>query len=159
MLEWLENTQLSGLIRTEIWGWPLALTLHALGTALVIGLIFVIGLRLLGLFELIRFSSLNRLFPLVWFALALQLVSGFFLWMTKATRYVVDGAFDLKVLLIIGGIVITYNFSKIMEKEAVSWESTGALSARNTRFVAAMLVIWSGVLIAGRLTGYLGAFG
>jgi hypothetical protein len=30
-------------------------------------------------------------------------LSGFFLWMTKASRYVADGAFELKVLLIVVG--------------------------------------------------------
>jgi len=29
-------------------GWPLALTIHAFGTATVVGLMFIIGLRLLG---------------------------------------------------------------------------------------------------------------
>lgn len=159
MLEWLENTQLSASMRTELWGWPFALTLHVLGTALVIGLIFVICLRLLGLFELVRFSSLNRLFPIIWVALGVQLFSGLLLWMTKATRYVADGAFELKVLLIIAGVVITYQFSRTMEREAVAWDQAGAVSSHKIRLVAAMLLIWSGVLITGRLTGYLGALG
>lgn len=159
MLEWLENTQLSAWIRSEIWGWPLALTVHAFGTALVVGLILIIGLRLLGLFELIPYSSLNRLFPVIWAALAVQFLSGFVLWMTKATRYVVDGAFVLKFLLIIVGIVLTYYFYGTMKREAASWDANGAVSSRAVKFVAAILLLWCTVVIAGRLTGYLGAIG
>ena len=157
MFEWLETTQLSEFIRTDVWGWPVALTLHALGTGLLMGLIFVIGLRLLGLFELIRFSSLTRLFPIVWFAFGLQVLSGFLLWMTKASRYVADGAFELKVLLIVVGVVLTYQFARTMQREAVSWETAGAVSSHKLRIVAAMMLVWAGVLIAGRLTGYLGS--
>jgi hypothetical protein len=62
MFDWLETSQLSQFIRTDVWGWPVALTLHALGTALLVGLIFVIGLRFLGLFEQVRYSSLSGCF-------------------------------------------------------------------------------------------------
>jgi|SoiMethySBSTD1v2_1073268.scaffolds.fasta_scaffold421986_2 hypothetical protein len=158
MFDWLETSQLSQFIRTDVWGWPVALTLHALGTALLVGLIFVIGLRFLGLFEQVRYSSLSRLFPLIWFAFGLQVLSGFFLWMTKASRYVADGAFELKVLLIVVGLVLTYQFSQTMQKEAVSWDQAGAVSSHKARLVAALMVIWAAVLIAGRLTGYMGSF-
>ena len=158
MFEWLEALPLSEFIRTDIWGWPVALTLHVIGTALLVGLIFVIGLRFLGLFELIPFSSLNRLFPLVWFAFGLQVLSGFLLWMTKASRYVADGAFELKVLLIVVGVVLTYQFSKTLQREAVSWDTAGgAIASHKTRMAAVLMLVWAAALIGGRLTGYLGS--
>lgn len=158
MFEWLEALPLSEFIRTDIWGWPVALTLHVIGTALLVGLIFVIGLRFLGLFELIPYSSLTRLLPLVWFAFGLQVLSGFLLWMTKASRYVADGAFELKVLLIVVGVALTYQFSKTMQREAVNWDRAGAVASHKARTVAAIMLVWAGVLITGRLTGYLGSF-
>ena len=158
MFEWMEALPLSEFIRTDIWGWPVALTLHVIGTAMLVGLIFVIGLRFLGLFELIPYSSLTRLFPLVWFAFGLQVLSGFLLWMTKASRYVADGAFELKVLLIVVGVVLTYQFSKTMQREAVSWDTAGAVALHKVRMAAALMLIWAAALIAGRLTGYLGSF-
>jgi hypothetical protein len=156
VLESLGSSQISALIRSELWGWPLALTLHALGTALVLGLIFIISLRLLGLFELIPIRSLNRLFPIIWGALALQLVSGFVLWIAKPAQYTADGAFLLKVLLIVAGVVMTLNLSKMVARDGASWE-TGAVPARGLGFVATTLLVWCVVLVAGRLTGYLGS--
>jgi hypothetical protein len=135
----------------------MALTLHALGTALTVGVIFVIGLRLLGLFELIPYSSLHKLFPAIWLGLALQLVSGFVLWTAKPTRYVADGAFVLKTLLVIAGVVVTVWFYGMVKREAGSWEKNGAASSRVIGLAAAALIIWSTVVITGRLTGYLGA--
>jgi hypothetical protein len=157
VLAWLEGSQFSAWVRGELWGWPLALTVHAFGTAVVIGFIFIINLRLLGLFESIPYGSLNRLFPVVWVALVLQFLSGFALWMTKPTQYVADVAFVLKFSLVIVGVILTLYFSQTIKREAASWEAKGAVSSRALKFVAATFLVWCGVLVAGRMTAYLGS--
>src|SRR5204863_7078583 len=113
--------------RTDLWGWPFALTLHAFGTALVIGFILIIALRLLGLFKMIPYTLLDRLFPVVWAALVLQFVSGFLLWMTKPTQYVVDIAFVLRFLLVIFGIVLTLYLYRIIQQETAPWNLKGTV--------------------------------
>lgn len=157
MLEWLENTSFADWVREDLWGWPVALTLHAFGTALVVGFVLIICLRLLGFFKLIPYASLSRLFPVIWAALLLQFLSGFTLWMAKPTRYVADGAFMLKFSLIVIGIILTLQFYRTINHEAASWDAQGAVSSRGVKFVAAALLVWGGVLVAGRLTGYLGS--
>ena len=157
MLASLENSQFSTWIRGELWGWPLALTVHAFGTALVVGFIFIIGLRLLGVFETIPYTSLNRLFSVFWGGVVLQFLSGFALWAAKPTQYVADGAFVLKVLLIIVGVVLTLYFQSTIKRESASWEAKGTVSSGAVKFVAANLLVWCSVLIAGRLTAYLGS--
>jgi hypothetical protein len=157
VLAWLESTQFSALVRGELWGWPLALTIHAFGTAVVIGFIFIISLRSLGLFETIPYTSLDRLFPVIWVAFVLQFLSGFALWMAKPTRYVADGAFVLKLSLVIVGIILTLYFYGTMKREAAAWEAAGAIPSRAVKFVAAALLVWCGVLVTGRLTAHLGS--
>ncbi|HEY6259299.1 MAG TPA: hypothetical protein VIY51_26265 [Xanthobacteraceae bacterium] len=157
MLAWLENTQFSALVRSELWGWPLALTLHAFGTAIVIGFILIINLRLLGLFKAIPYAALKRLFPLIWVGVLLQLLSGFALWMTKPTQYVADAAFMLKSSLVIVGIILTLYFYGTVKREAAAWETAGAVSPRAMKLVAATLLVWCGVLVMGRLTAHLGS--
>jgi hypothetical protein len=157
VLEWLESTQFSAWTRGEsIWGWPFALTVHAFGTAIVIGYIFIINLRLLGIFRTIPYSSLNRLFTFIWIAFVFQFLSGFTLWMTKPRRYVTDGAFLAKFSLVIIGVGVTLYFSETMKREAASWEAAGGVSPRGVKLVAATFLVWCGVLVAGRLTAYLG---
>ena len=157
MLEWLENTQLSAWVRTELWGWPLVLTVHVLGTALVIGFIFIVSLRLLGLFALLHYTSLNRLFPVIWVALGIQFLSGFVLWMTKPTQYVADGAFVLKFALVVAGVILTLSLYRIVMREAALWEAKGTTSPRAVAFVAATLFVWSSVIVASRLIAHLGS--
>ena len=157
MLEWLENSHFSALLRTELWGWPLVLTVHAFGTALLIGFSFIIGLRLLGFFPLLPYTSLKRLFPVIWIALVLQFLSGFMLWMTKPTQYVTDGAFVLKFLLVVVGVILTLLFYRMIKRDDASWEAKGASSSRGVTLVAAAVVVWCSVLVASRLIAHLGA--
>jgi hypothetical protein len=157
VLAWLETSDFSAWARGEsLWGWPFALTVHAFGTAVVIGFIFIINLRLIGLFRTIPFSSLNRLFPVIWVAFVVQFLSGFVLWMTKPTRYVTDAAFLIKFSLVILGVITTVYFYNTMKHEASGWEAGGSVSSRGVKFVAASWLVWCGVLVAGRLTAYLG---
>jgi hypothetical protein len=157
VLEWLERSQFSAWIRNELWGWPLALTLHTFGTALVVGFTLIIALRLLGLFRMIPHRLLDRLFPVVWVALALQFVSGFMLWMAKPTQYVSDTAFVLKFLLVIFGIVLTLYFYRIIKQDAPSWDAKRTVSSRAITLGTAALLVWSVVLVASRLIAHFGA--
>ena len=158
MLSLLENSQYASFMRGDsLWGLPLALTVHAFGTALVVGFTFIISLRLLGWFETISYTSLRRLFPVFWAAIVLQFLSGIPLWMMKPTRYVDDVAFMLKIVFIIIGIVLAVYSYGMIKREAASWEARGVVSSRETQFAAASLLVWSFVLIAGRLTAYLGS--
>jgi hypothetical protein len=154
----LENTTFSAWVRGDsLWGWPFVVTIHTLGTAVVIGLIFVITLRLLGLFETIPYTSLKRLFPVLWVAFVVEFASGLVLWATKPTRYSADGAFLLKFLFIIVGIVLTVYLYGAMKREAATWETAGAVSSDGVKFVAPTLLAWCVVLIFSRLTAMLGS--
>jgi hypothetical protein len=160
VLTWLEGTQYAALVRSDsLWGWPLALTVHAFGTALVVGLIFIVSLRMMGLFETIPYKSLNKLFPAIWFAIALQFISGAALWITKPNLYLSDLAFMLKFALLIVGVILTAYFYGTIKREAPGWDATQSASPRGIRFTAATLFVWCCVLIAGRLTAYLGSLG
>jgi len=154
VLEWLTNTPYAEWVR-ESWGWPLALTVHAFGTATVVGFIFIIGLRLFGLFKTIPYTSLNSLFPVIWIAIALQIASGFTLWMTKPAQYLGAGMFLSKISFVIVGIIVTAFFQGTIRREAPAWEKSGTVSSRGLKFVTAVVLLWTAVNIAGRLTAYL----
>lgn len=155
MLEWLTNTPYAVWVR-ESWGWPFALTLHAFGNAMVVGLIFIICLRMLGLFQTIPYTSLNRLVPVIWAGVAIQVFSGFTLWSSKPAKYLSDGMFLWKFSLVVLGVIVTVYFHKTLKREAAAWREAGAVSPWGVKVVAATALVWAAVLIAGRLTAYLG---
>jgi hypothetical protein len=138
-------------------GWPLALTIHAFGTAIVVGLMFIIGLRLLGLFRTIPYTSLKTLIPLIWIAVVFQAISGFTLWTTKPAAYLRDGMFEVKFSLVVIACVVMGYFHSTFRREAAAWEAAGAVSSRGVKFVVAACILWAAVTIGGRLTAYLGS--
>ena len=154
MLDYLANTDYAAWVR-ESWGWPIALTIHAFGTATVVGFMAVIGLRLLGLFRTIPYTSLSSFFPIIWIAIAFQFASGVTLWMSKPAQYINAGMFDVKFTLVIVGIVLTAYFQGTIKREAAAWEKAGAVSSGGVKLVSAVVLVWAAVNIAGRLTAYL----
>jgi hypothetical protein len=156
VLDWLAHTSYAEWVN-QSWGWPLALTIHAFGTATVVGLIFIIGLRLFGLFQTIPYSAMNRLVPYIWFAAACQIISGITLWMTKPAQYLADGMFEVKITFLVIAIVVMWYFQQTMRREAASWDAKGAVSPRGLRLVSAACLLWAAVLVGGRLTAYLGS--
>lgn len=156
MLEWLQTTAYSEWVR-ESWGWAFALTIHAFGNATVVGLMFIMGLRLFGLFRTIPYTSLNKLFPFIWVAVLFQFLSGFTLFMSKPPRYVRDGVFDIKFSLVIIGVVLLVYFQKMLKSDAANWQAAGKVTSRGVRLAAVACIVWAFVIVMGRLTAYLGS--
>ena len=157
MFDWLESTSLALWVK-ESWGWPLALTIHSFGSATIVGFSFIMGLRLFGMFHTIPPTSLISLLPYIWACVLLQACSGFLLWLTKPLRYLEAGVFGVKLALVIGGILATMYFHKALKHEAAEWASSGVISVRGMKFILMTALVWAAVLIAGRLTAYLGIY-
>jgi hypothetical protein len=156
VLDWLANTAYAQWVN-QSWGWAVALTLHAFGTAIVVSLTFIISLRLLGLFRTIPYSVLPSLIRLIWLGVACQIVSGLSLWTVKPAQYLADGMFEVKMGLLAVAIGVTWYLQRTMKREVPTWEAAGTVSSRGTRIVAAAAFLWASVLIGGRLTAYLGS--
>jgi hypothetical protein len=156
VLEWLANSPYAMWV-DESWGWPLALTIHALGMAVVVGLMFIIGLRLLGAFPAIPYTSLGKLIPLIWIAVVFQAISGFTLWMSKPAQYLGDIMFDSKFALVIIACFVMWYFHSTFRREVAAWEAAGTVTSRGIRITAAACLLWAAVTIGGRLTAYLGS--
>ncbi len=156
VLDWLATTAYATWV-SEASGWPIALTIHAFGTATVVGLTVIIALRLLGLFRTIPYTAIYKLIPLVWIGVVVQVLSGLTLWLTKPAQYLADGMFEMKLVFLLIAVVATWYFQKTMKREIADWEGAGRVTSRGVKFGAATCVLWAAVTIGGRLTAYLGS--
>jgi len=156
VLDWLATTEYSQWVR-ESWGWALALTVHAFGNAIVVGLVLIMAMRLFGLFRTIPYTALPKLFPFIWTAIGFQVLSGFTLWMSKPGRYVKDGVFDIKFSLVVIGVVLLVYFQRTITRESPQWQSAGKVTSGGLRLAGAAALCWAFVIIMGRLTAYLGS--
>jgi hypothetical protein len=155
-LDWLADSSYADWVNQSA-GWPIALTIHAFGVAIVFGFMTIVGLRLLGLFRTIPYTALNRLIPFVWIAVVFQVLSGLTLWVTKPAQYLADGMFEVKMaFLVIACIAMAY-FHGTIRREAGDWQASGKVSPRGVKLVTASCLLWAAVIIGGRLTAYLGS--
>jgi hypothetical protein len=155
-LENLGDTEYAGWVRESNYGWATSLTFHAFGNAAVVGLTYIIGLRFVGAFRSVSFASLLKFFPVIWLGVLVQVLSGGSLWMTKPARYTGDSMFDTKFTLVVAGVIVTIIFQRIMSREAAAWDAGGPISGRGKFFAGLAVFVWTFVLVAGRLTAYLG---
>src|SRR5947207_13495418 len=129
VLESLAQSDYAQWVQTS-WGWAGALTLHAFGTATILGFITVMTLRLFGLFAKIPFAALRKLVPFIWVAFVVQFLSGSTLWLTKPDQYLRDGMFEVKLFFIIASMVVMLMFQGILKREAADWDASGTPSPK-----------------------------
>ena len=101
-VSYFENSALADNIRENDVLFPLIESLHVVSICLVVGSIFAVDLRLLGLASTDRPVSrvTNGILPLTWTAFAVAVASGSLLFISNATKYLGNGYFDAKILLI-----------------------------------------------------------
>ena len=154
MLTWLENTAYAQWILTGLTGWPLVLTMHAIGLAIAVGMIVAMNMRILGLYTAIPMSAVYKLLAFAWIGIALNIFSGFSLFMTQASFYVTSPPFLVKITAIILGIVLLVITQKTMNQELSSWETNG-VSTKGRNLAIASITLWLLAVVTGRLIAYL----
>jgi hypothetical protein len=135
---------------TSIWAYPTILTLHTFGLAIVVGANAVIDFRLLGVAPRIPVPSLRPLFPIMWWAFALNFVTGVVLFMADATTKSGQGVFYVKLALIALAFVVTRLLSR-----GLAPQHSGAVAANLRTLAILSLVLWTAAIVAGRLLAYL----
>ena len=155
MFTWLESTSYAEWIQVSLWGWAIMLVMHAVGTATIVGVNFVAGLRVAGFFRPIPTTSLSSLINIAWVALAFNLFSGFSLFMSNASNYMADMSFIAKMLLVIIASIATWQLQKALKQNGADWDSSGAISATGLRLAIGVLVLYSLTVIVARLIAYL----
>ena len=154
-LSWLEGTAYSEWIVAGLLGWPLMLSMHAIGLAAVVGISFAISLRMLGFFKPIPFTGLYALLAYGWVGVAVNAFSGLSLFMAQATFYVTSPIFLLKITFVILGIVNVHLTQRILRQEAAAWEESGVVSRNGTLIAVSSMAFWTLAVVFGRLIAYL----
>lgn len=155
-LDWLESTAYAQWILTSATGWPLMLSIHAFGLAIILGVMFALNLRMLGLYRSLPYTSLHGLMGIAWVGIYINIFSGLSVFLTRPAEYLTSGPFLFKMFCIAVGIVILVYTRKILSREAASWEAAGSAPPIATRLAVGSLVFWILAVITGRLIAYIG---
>lgn len=158
---WLEETPLSVWIREspELWAFPFILYLHTLGLALVAGLSSAIALSVLALPGQRLRAPLDRLFPLIWIGLAINVLSGVALLIAYPAKALTNPVFFIKLTAIaIAVVIVQWLQRQCLGAPAIAHAdgsvTVAASPAQLKRAAWALLALWLIATVSGRLLAY-----
>ena len=145
---WIEMRPLAMRIGESAW-FPFLESVHVLSAMFVVGTVLMMDLRLIGRSAL-RYPVTvvtKEIVPWTWGAFVIAAVTGAGLLMPRASSYVANPAFLTKVVLLLlaGANMLVLHFFALRTERVRLQMTTGACS----------LLVWAGVVLAGRWIGHL----
>ena len=152
----LESSALADNIRENDLLFPLVESVHVLAICLVVGSILAVDLRLLGVAWIHRsVSSVTRgVLPLTWGAFVVAVGSGGLMFISNATKYLGNGFFIAKMILIgVAGLNMAM-FHLIGAKDLPRWDNERRLPLPARLAGGLSPLLWVAVVACGRWIGF-----
>jgi len=151
-----EGSGIADRIRENDVLFPLIESIHVLSVALVVGSIVAVDLRLLGLAWATRPASrvARGILPLTWCAFVFAVVSGALLFVSNATKYLANGYFVAKMILIALAGANMVAFHWIGARDQPRWDRAD-LPPMKARVAGGLsILLWFAVVTCGRWIGF-----
>jgi hypothetical protein len=156
LVAFFEDSGIAEVIRENDTLFPFVESVHVIAISLVVGSILVLDLRLLGFASVGRPVSrlANAILPVTWGAFAIAATSGFLLFISNASKYLSNGYFDAKIILICAAGLNMIVFHAIGAKDMPQWESRGQPPLPARAAGALSILLWIAVVACGRWIGF-----
>ena len=150
----LESSSLSTWLRESntIWAYPMVLTLHTIGLALLVGANTTLDLRLLGFGRSIPMAVMEQSFRVMWIGFWTNAASGLLLFAADASTKGSTRLFAMKMGLVAVGVVVIIATRRVAFGKGANAMPVSGLAKG---LAALSLVIWVAAITAGRLMAYL----
>jgi hypothetical protein len=149
---WISDTALSTWIVTNFWTIPIIQVVHILAIAGSFASVLMIALRVFGLAGHATLAETSQRYTKVlWWSLALLVVSGLLLIIGEPVRELINPIFWIKMVLVIVGILAAVWFAGSMRRQL----TTGDIVGGGVKATATFLVLlWCAIMFAGRWIAY-----
>ena len=154
--EWLAATENSTALRESLYMYPLMESSHVMFLLLFVGLTVMLDLRLLGiaLRNLPVSELVDRILPWVRAGFAIMVFTGVLLFYAIPVRTYQSVWFRAKmIMLVLAAFNIWYFHYRVYPKRA-EWDADPRPPWVVRRAGLASLILWSGIIIAGRFIAY-----
>ena len=137
--------------------YPIVITFHSIGLAMLVGLLMLIDLRVLGFVKTVPLPALNRFMAIVWIGFWANAVSGVMLFSIDAKKDFYSALFRTKLSVIAIGLLL----GSILENKVLTprhWTAAGSAGETTSaaKVIASIsLLCWIGAIVSGRLLAYL----
>ena len=138
------------------WLFPSFEVLHFFGMALLVGAVGVIDLRVLGFARGLPLTALHRFQPIGVAGLVINIITGIGFVASDPLPYLMNGAFRLKLLLMLVAGLNILIFYFVLPREARLLQTNASAPIAARLVAAASLLLWLGVIWAGRFIAFTG---
>ena len=154
--QWLEKTPLGAFIAQSTWAFPTVESIHVFALVVVVGTIAIVDLRLLGVASLNRAVSKlsDDVLPITWTFFVLAAVTGGLMFSSKATHYLDNWPFRIKMILLAlaGANMLIFHFKTYAS--VAQWDADARAPSAARLAGALSLAFWIGVVVFGRWIGF-----
>jgi hypothetical protein len=157
VFDWIEHTDLSlWIVGPSMLAFPAILTIHVLGTGFLAGTSSVIALRILGVAPQVPLKLLELFYPILWVALAANVMSGTLLLIGYPYKAFTNPLFYVKLSLIALAIYLVVKIrNDVLRNPQGDKPPAGTAIWRRAKVLAAFsLASWMGAIAAGRFLAY-----
>jgi hypothetical protein len=155
--QWIQSTDFFTAMRGSAYVYPIVLTIHLTAIALFGGMILLVDVRLLGLaVRKYTVSELvNQLRPLKRVGFLILIACGLLMAGCKAEEYYYNAFFRTKLtlLLLVGAHALI--FHRGVYGNTAELDAAPRMPAQAKLAAALSLILWTGLVIAGRGIGYI----
>jgi hypothetical protein len=152
----IEYSSLGISIAESLWAFPMIETLHVIALVTVLGTLLVMDLRMLGVASTavpIRKVSDDTL-KWTWMAFVVAAISGTLLFISKASTYMVNPYFLVKMgLMALAGLNMLF-FHFVTYKTVDQWDTLASPPAAVKFSAVLSLLIWLVIVFCGRAIGF-----
>ena len=147
LCRWLQDNTFVALVNGTAWTAAALEIIHYFSMFLLVGSMVIVDLRVLGLVGRRQDATqlADRMFPWIWTSLALNFLSGFFMFAGSATAYYRNDIFYDKV----GVVLLAVLANIIVQKKVRTWNQLPAMPAWGKLLAVISIGLWIGAIIAG----------
>jgi hypothetical protein len=152
---WIDSTPMHRFMQENPAAFTACETLHFMGLTILIGALMIIDLRGLGLFKRMPFGEVHKLVPFAIGAFIVQLATGVCFVFQGPQPYFDNLSFRVKMVLVLLAGINALVFEVLVFRPYKAGD-IAVETAPITRFTClASILMWFGVLMAGRLIPYI----
>lgn len=154
-LESLQQSAIGQWVQASDYGYYTCLAFHAIGMAMVVGAIYMAGLRILGFAKDQPLRQFEMLFKVAWFGFIINAISGVALFMANGENLIRDVPFLLKIALIVAGGFLQWMLWRTVETEQVVASDVYVASSGKAKALAVItMACWTLAIMSGRIIAY-----
>ncbi|MEO0361608.1 MAG: DUF2214 domain-containing protein [Pseudomonadota bacterium] len=136
------------IVSSTVWGYPIVLSLHAIGMATMVGVSLMLALRVLGFASDVPVAAIAAYWRVALCGLALNLASGAALFSGDSSTLFFNWAFRIKLLFVAVGLALTWRLVRVCVLRGDD------VCAARRMLAGAAMSAWIAAIVSGRLIGY-----